>query len=335
MMKKKALIACRQNPYPVVRGGIERLIVDFESHILSDYDVYFLYYHEALKPRLFHNGKPASGTPKPETILRHDFQFALYFNYEFDLLEHKFIKPLLDRIPSFCFMQSHPLEGVRDSAFRGIFAHSVASPNRDVLILGGAYNSDIFCKNRRREEFLVCVGRINADKNQLELVRDYKKRIYDRFSLPLYLLGGAYTPKFVDYALDVGRYIDNVSVLSTMDLHDPLAGTNWKTPAQVAEACNRARMFVNASLEESFCIALTEALACGTTCVVNGKYYGFDGDDLGPNIYGNIDGKEGSILDVVEEALLRDIRIDASEWVKKYSLTEAKKKVLSFIAERL
>ena len=89
------------------------------------------------------------------------------------------------------------------------------------------------------------------------------------------------------------------------------------------------------SEKESFCIALIEALACGTTCVVDGLYYGFDEHDLRPHVYGNITGKDGSILDLIDDVLTKDIRIDASEWVKKYSLAEHQKQLMAFIRKRL
>jgi hypothetical protein len=76
-------------------------------------------------------------------------------------------------------------------------------------------------------------------------------------------------------------------------------------------------------------------MACGTTCVVDGNYWGFDEADIRPNVYGNTTGKRGDILDLVDEALSRDIRIDGSEWVKKFSLNETKKTLLKFIDERL
>lgn len=334
-MKKKALLVCRQNPYPLVRGGIERLIINFESYILSDYDVYFLHHQESPHSILFHQGEPLVAAVSVEELLAHGFRFFLYFNYEFDLRSDDVLGPLLDRVPAFSFMQSHPLGQAPDTVFRGIFAHSSAGPHKDVLRFGGTYDSRIFYKDRRDEDFIICVGRLNRDKNQAELVEGYKERIYDRYGLPLYLVGGVYSPKFLDYALEVSRHVDNSSVLSTLDLQNPLSDSSWKRPRQIADLCNRARMFVMASPEESFCIALVEAMACGTTCVVNGSYNGFDGEELKSRVYGNVTAKHGSILDTLEDALERGVRIDASDWVRKYSLAEAKKAALDFIDERL
>jgi glycosyltransferase involved in cell wall biosynthesis len=211
-------------------------------------------------------------------------------------------------------------------------AHLSTSPHEDVLLLGACYNSDIFYKKRRGEEFILSVGRIHPDKNQRELVREYKERIYEKYKLPLYLVGGV---NDYDYFKQVDEYIDNVSVISTIDPGSSEVQTGWRSSQQIADLCNRARMFVMASPKESFCIALIEAMACGTTCVVNGNYWGFDVADISPNVYGNTTEVRGPILALIDEALSRDVRIDGSEWVKKFSLKETKKSLLKFINERL
>ena len=82
-------------------------------------------------------------------------------------------------------------------------------------------------------------------------------------------------------------------------------------------------------------MALIEAIACGTTCVVNGNYWGFAEADLRPNVYGNITAKHGCVLDLVAQALRDDVRIDGSEWAKKYSLRQTSEKLSQFIDARL
>jgi glycosyltransferase involved in cell wall biosynthesis len=329
-MKKKALIISSANPYPVVTSGCERLIMDYQSDILFDYDAYFLLTEsERWTPlKLFHNDIPVQGEITAEKILDHNFGFILFIGFR----ENEFLRKLVDKIPSFCLTDTHPRDDLPDNLFSGIMAHISNDLHKDVLLLGACYNSEIFFKERRSEEFILSVGRIHPDKNQLELVRDYKERIYEKYKLPLYLVGGI---NDLNYFFQIVEYIDNVSVFSTIAPDRPQAETNWKTPQQIAELCNRARIFVMASPKESFCIALVEAIACGTTCVVNGNYWGFDEADIGPNVYGNTTGKKGSILDLLDEALSRDVRIDGSEWVKKFSLRETKKKLLRFINERL
>ncbi len=331
-MKIKALIICKHLPYPVVTGGIESLILSYESQVFSDYDVYLLFYHECFPARLFHHGQAVSSDVTAESLLAYNFAFAFFFNYETDFRDDCFMRPIIARIPSYCFLQSHPEEQVSDSLFRGVITHRSLLPHKDVLLLGGFYDSNIFFKREPGEEFIVSVGRIHEAKNQLELVRGYRSRIYQRYGIPLYLVGGTLK---ASYFQKVNAFVDNISVLSTIDPEQPWAATNWRTPAELAGIYRRARMFVMASPEESFCLALIEALACGVTCVVNGNYQGFDPNDLLPRVYGPCTGMQGSILDTLEEALERDVRLDASGWATKFSISATRDRVLSFIRERL
>lgn len=329
-MKKKALIASSANPYPVVTSGCERLIMDYQLHLLSDYDVFFLptTMDEWNPLALFHHDELITGNVTVENLLDYNFEFALFIGFK----ENQFTRQLVDQIPSFCLTDIHPRDDLPDTLFKGIMAHRSTNPHKGVMLLGACYNSEIFFKNRHGEEFILSVGRIHPDKNQQELVRDYKERIYEKYKLPLYLVGGANDS---NYFVQVNEYIDNVSVFSTVDPQSPLASAGWKPCQEIADLCNRARMFVMASPKESFCIALIEAIACGTTCIVDGNYWGFDEADIRPHVYGNTTGKRGHILDLMDEALSRDIRIDGSEWVQKFSLKETKTSLLNFINERL
>ena len=329
-MNKKALIVSSANPYPVVTSGCERLIIDYQAHLLSDYDTYFLHTRsEGWDPLgLFHRDEPVPCDITVKEILDHNFEFVLFIGFK----ENEFTRQLVDQIPSFCLTDIHPRDDLPDNLFKGIMAHLSTSPHKDILFLGACYNSEIFFKNRVGEEFILSVGRIHPDKNQQQLVCGYKERIYEKYKLPLYLVGGVDDS---DYFMQVKDHIDNLSVFSTVDPESPRALSGWRSSRQIADLCNRARMFVMASPKESFCIALIEAIACGTTCVVNGNYWGFDEADISPNVFGNTTRMRGSILDLLDEALSRDIRIDGSEWVKKFSLKETKKSLLRFINERL
>ena len=330
--KEKALIVCSESPYPFVVGGYERLIKDFQSHVFSDYDVYFLACNRDSLEEMHHYDVPVRSRGERAKILDQDFAFAFFVHSDFDCGDPRLVSPLIDRIPSFCFTQFHPNPEIDDKRFRGIVTHYTENHHDNVLKIGGSYNSDVFYKNRESEEFIICVARIHPVKNQLALVRDYREKIYNKHGIPLYLVGGSSEPDY--YAL-VNEYVDGVSVLSTSDPASPMAPTSWRTSREIAALCNRARLFVMPSEEESFSIALIEALACGTTCVVNGTYYGFDADDLRPYVYGNITGRNGSIHDLIDEALSSDVRIDGSEWTKKYSLAEMQKQLIGFIHERL
>ena len=329
-MTKKALIVSSANPYPVVTSGCERLIMDYQRHLLSDYDVYFLSTDPASwQPRaLYHHDDRLADAITLDELLGHSFEFALFVGFK----SNDFMQRLARQLPAFCLTDTHPQESLPDGLFKGIMAHRTSSPNDALLLLGASYNSDVFFKKRAPEEFVLCVARIHPDKNQLELVRDYKRRIYETYGLPLYLVGGIGD---ADYFSQVNEYVDHNSVLSTINREEPTATSAWKSPEEVAALCNRARLFVMASPKESFCMALIEAMACATTCVVNGNYWGFDEDDIRPNVFGNTTAKRGDILDLVDEALRRDVRIDGSAWAKKFSLNETKGKLLTFINERL
>ena len=329
-MKRKALIASSANPYPVVTSGCERLVMDYQLHLLSDYDVYFLLTEPGggAPLTLYHRDELISSDITTEKIFIHNFEFALFIGFK----GNAFTRQLVERIPSFCLTDIYPRDDLPDHLFKWIMAHRSSKPHKDLLLLGACYNSDIFFKNRRREEFILSVARIHPDKNQQELACGYKERIYEKYRLPLYLVGGVNDSA---YFMQMSKYIDNLSVCSTVNPGRAEAGTGWRSSQQIADLCNRARLFVMASPKESFCIALIEAMACGTTCVTNGNYWGFDEAEIRANVYGNTVGKRGAILDLVDEALNRDIRIDGSEWAKKFSLKETKKALLNFINQRL
>lgn len=82
-------------------------------------------------------------------------------------------------------------------------------------------------------------------------------------------------------------------------------------------------------------MAMIEAMACGATCVVNGDYWGFAESDLRPNVWGPITGPNGSILDLIDDALRTDRRIDGSEWARRYSLRAIRDAVQRFVDDRL
>jgi glycosyltransferase involved in cell wall biosynthesis len=335
-MKKRILLVCNQNPYPCINGGIERLISDYESHVFADFDVYMLFYNPGDAIRMFYYGQTLPGDVEQHQLLTEDWEFVFFFNYDTDFEDDAYIQPVLERFPCFLFTQTHPMPGLNDKKFRGIVSHSSSNRHADVFLPGGFYNSHVFFKNGRTEEFAVCIGRIHEEKNQLELVAAYKERIYDRYQLPLYLVGGVRGgARGLLYFDQVNEFIDNRSILSTVDLQQPRGLRSWLEPSQVAALCNRARLFVMPSPEESFCVALTEAMACGATCVVNGNYSGFQKEALSPHVCGNVTEKQGSILDVIDQVLRDEIRLDASEWVKQFSLQEVKPKLLQFIHKRL
>jgi glycosyltransferase involved in cell wall biosynthesis len=327
-VKPKALIVCSELPYPHVVGGYERMIVDFEQHVFDDYDVYFLLCRRKTPRALFHYGHPVDVPLDLATLLGFDFRFALIIRSDIDLDAPRFVAPLVASIPSFCFVERHPHRLVRDDRFRGVLTHRTARRHADVLTIGGGYDPATFHPRRREEPFVLSVGRIHPKKNQLELVRHYRDRIYARFGLPLLLVGGDAHHR---YTRDVLRYVDGVAVRATFSARED----GWKRGSEIADLCNRARFFVMPSPRETFCIALVEAMACGTTAVVNGYYGGFPYAELRPRVAGPVSGKRGSILDALEKAIEADIRIDASAWATKFALPATKKTIMDFIGPRI
>jgi glycosyltransferase involved in cell wall biosynthesis len=139
----------------------------------------------------------------------------------------------------------------------------------------------------------------------------------------------------VAYWEKVAQYVDGVSVISTVDPARPTAPESWRSAQAVAGLYNRARLFVAASPRESFGMALIEAMACGTTCVVNGAYTGFAEADLAPHVHGHVTGSEGSVVDLVAKAMADDVRIDGSAWAMQHSITRTRPRLAHFIDARL
>ncbi|MBZ5622547.1 MAG: glycosyltransferase [Acidobacteriia bacterium] len=325
----KVLLISSANPYPVVTNGCERLVLDYQRTVFAAYEVHFVATQPGTwAPRAWFHGQMLQEQFRIERLLEFDFAFAFFVGFR----QNDFTQQVTTRMPSFCLTDTHPHPDVPEGVFRGILSHRATAHREDLLHCGGSYDSEVFYPNRVAEDFVLSVGRIHPDKNQLELVSEYRDRIYTRYGLPLDLAGG------VDdrcYYEKVRPYIDGVAVRSTIDAARPDALDNWLPAPRIAALLNRSRFFVTASPKESFGIALAEALACGTTCVLNGDFWGFDPAELGQRVFGNIAGKQRSILDVLEEAIASDARRDGSEWVKKYAIQRVAERQLEFIERRL
>src|SRR5437016_1328719 len=245
-MKKKVLLICNQIPYPCVNGGIERLVAGYELQIFSGFDVYLLFYRSGHPLQMFHYGQPLPGETLLESLLAQEFAFVFLFNYDTDFQQDNFIRPLLGRLPCFQFLQAHPVAGMDDNHFRGTIAQSSSAPGKDIFVPGGFYDGSIFFKKGGpSEELVVCVARIHEDKNQLELVRGYKERIYNKYGLPLYLAGGGGLRDEEDlYFHEVMEHVDGVTIFSNADRARPLAPGNWLGAAEVASLFHRARLAV-------------------------------------------------------------------------------------------
>jgi glycosyltransferase involved in cell wall biosynthesis len=295
------------------------------------HDVYFLHVtRDDWAPlTLFHERRVADVTVDLDGLLTFDFHFVVFVGFK----DRDFTRRLASQRPSFCYTDTFPHPDVPRDAFRGILSHRSGVRDGDILLVGGSFDETVFYRDRKDEAHVLAVGRIHPDKNQLELVSAYRETIFERYGLPLYLAGGV---EDLDYYREVQPFIDGVSVLSSIvDPSQPFADANWRSGPQIAELCNRARLFVSASRKESFSLAMIEAIACGTTCVVNGDYWGFAESDLRPNVHGNITAKRGSVIDLAAQALRDDVRIDGSEWARTYSLREMRDSVVRFIDERV
>jgi len=337
---RRALLVSSASPYPVVTNGCARLVSDYLTHLFPADRVYLLLTRPGdwAPLGLYFGGQLVAGDLNVSGLLAHDFAFVLFIGFK----ENEFTLELARSRASFCLTDTYPHPDVPQGLFRGILSHQSGDPHPDLLIVGGSYDDEVFYPDRANrdragpdrdgEELVLSVGRIHPDKHQLELVEGYRERIFEEYGLPLYLAGGVADP---DYFREVEPYIDGVSVVSSIDPGQPLASSNWRSAREIALLCHRARLFVLASPKESFGLALIEAMACGTTCVVNGDYRGFAELDLRPHVYGNITGKRGSVVDLVARALCDDVRIDASEWARKYALRETRRALSRFIDDRL
>ncbi len=330
-MTRRALLVSKANPYPVVKDGCQRLVRDYAEGIFADHDVHFLHVSRDWTPlKLLLDGREIDPEPTVERLLAHDFEFAVFIGFQ----SSAFTIRLTSRVSSFCYIDTYPSANVPPGVFRGILSHrrKTDSVADEVLLVGGSYDDDVFRCERTGEEIVLSVGRIHPSKNQLELVSRYRETIFEPFGLPLYLAGGASDPA---YYRELAGFIDGVAVRSSIvDATDPWADANWHSGPELAELCNRARLYVSASPKESFSMAMVEAIACGTTCVVNGDYWGFAESDLRPNVHGNVTGKQGSVVDLAAAALRDEVRIDGSDWAPKYSLRELRETVTRFVDER-
>ncbi|MBA2590821.1 MAG: glycosyltransferase [Pseudomonadota bacterium] len=339
-MTRRVLLVSAASPYPVVTNGCARLVSDYLTHLFPADRVYLLLTRPGdwAPLGLYFGHQPVAGDLDVSGLLAHDFAFVLFIGFK----ETEFTVELARSLASFCLTDTYPHPDVPQGLFRGILSHRSDDPHPHLLIVGGSYDDEVFYSDRAGpdragpdrggEELVLSVGRIHPDKHQLELCEGYRERIFEEYGLPLYLAGGVAD---MAYFREVEPYIDGVSVVSSIDPGQPLASSNWRSAREIALLCHRARLCVLASPKESFGLALIEAMACGTTCVVNGDYRGFAELDLRPHVYGNITGKRGSVVDLAARALCDDVRIDASEWARKYALRETRRALSRFIDNRL
>lgn len=332
-MTRRALLVSTANPYPVVKDGCERLVWDYVDAMFPSHEVHFLHVaRDDWSPlTLFYDGEPTEERVDLDGVLRRDFEFVVFVGFK----DRDFTRRLASARPSFCYTDRFPHPDVPGDAFRGILSHRTDGPEEHTLIVGGHFDERVFFPDPERasDEHVLAVGRIHPDKNQLELVSRYREEIFEPFGLPLVLAGGVTD---LAYYRKVLPFVDGVSVISTIaDPSVPFADANWCSAAEIADLCHRARLYVSASAKEAFSLSMVEALACGTTCVVNGDYWGFAESDLRPRVHGNITGRSGSTVELVARALRDDVRIDAAGWARTYALSTMRPNVWQFIDARV
>ena len=305
----RALLVSTASPFPVVTNGCARLVSDYLRRMFPDHDVRFL----PMQPEAW---TPAEAAVDVESLVAAGYEFAFFIGFK----ENEFTRALATQLPSFCLTDRLPHPDLPEGLFRAILTHRDDTGTRrpDVLLIGGTFDDSIFRPARTDEDIVVSVGRIHPDKGQLDLVESYREQVFEPYGLPLHLVGGVDDRAYYD---QVARHIDGVSVIST----------GWEPAHTIAELCNRARLFVSASSKESFGMALIEAMACGTTCVLNGAYSGFPEGALRPHVHGNITGARGSVVELIAKTLADDVRIDASAWAMRYSLSTTRPTVARFI----
>ncbi len=331
-MSSRALLVSTANPYPVVRDGCERLVRDYVDGVFGDLETCFL--HAARgdwRPTaLYRAGHVAATGDELDRLLDDDdFAFSLFIGFK----DTPSTRRLTARWPCFCLTNAYPHPDVPRHPFRGILSHRCAEEDADVLLVGGSYDDTVFRRERTGEEIVLAVGRIDPTKGQLELVSRYRETIFERYGVPLHLAGGAGD---VEYCRQVLRHVDGTAVMSSIvDRDDPGACSSWTPAEELAALANRARLYVCASPAEEFGLALVESMACGTTCVVNGDYRGFEPSELRPHVHGNIAGRRGGVLDLVAQALRDDVHIDGSRWVRRYALRELRGPIRRFVDARI
>jgi glycosyltransferase involved in cell wall biosynthesis len=324
-MKSRVLLVSPANPYPTVTNGCARLVLDYVQSVFAEEDVSYLSVEpQTWTPRHLYRDHRQIGPVTSGFLLNAGFSLVFFVGFR----STPFTRSLVANLPAFCLTDTLPHPDIPEGIFRGILSHRAPEPREDLLICGGSYDSAVYFKNRQSEDLVTCVGRIHPDKGQLELVQGYREQVYERFHRPLLLVGGSDDRAYFEA---VRAHIDGVAVRSTLGT----APDGWLAPPRIADVLNRARCYVSASPRESFGIALAEALACGTTCVLNGHYAGFVPAELQRHVYGNVTGKRGSTLDLLAEVLEQDVRLDGSEWVRMFSVEAAARRQRAFIRRRL
>lgn len=340
MKKPKLLIVCGQWPYAsgggpsksVVKGGIENRVLAYRNYILKDdYEVYFLFHHPPMIPQLVLPNNNNVPNPNEIQLKAINPDIVFFMNDDFDFSSVPILQHFKDNRKTLLMTQKWRVAGSK--GYDAVITNYADVPTEEsVLQIGGFYDENIYYPDRKKERYVLHVGRIHDSKNQVELVSQYKKEIYLKYKIPLYMVGGTFTN---DYFQQVYKYVDGISVIGTAKANVPYNDRNWVNGTALARIYNSARLFVLPSKQETFGLALAEAMACGCTCVVDGEYPGMPQEELSEYVLGNVYESTGSIIKNIDKALADNLRIDGSKWVKKFSLSQQKSRIISFIKSKV
>ncbi len=118
---KKVLLISSANPYPVVTNGCERLVLDYQRTVFSDYDLHFVATEPGTwAPVAWFHDESICRPCNLDRLLEVDFAFAFFVGFR----SNDFSLRVATRVPSFCLTDTHPHPDIPDGVFRG---YSLAS----------------------------------------------------------------------------------------------------------------------------------------------------------------------------------------------------------------
>ena len=330
----RILMICGQWPYPNIKGGIERLLIDYREKVFAPAKVWNCFYRSS-------NNITVMNPERNKTTAKLSSQFfqnvnpdlIVVVNNDVDFLKNPLLKSELSRRPSIWAAQSLQKAG-QDEAYKVysglILNYGSGIPDDIALKVGGFYDDSLFntINLPAKKEHIIYSARFDPSKCQLELVKDYKNKIYQKHGIPLLLVGGTFNPS---YLKSVQQYVDNKSVLWS----GHTLKKTWVDGPELANLYKKARAFVLPSKAESFGLSLVEAMACGATCVVDTRFAGIKKEELQTKVYGSVSGSEGKILENLDKVLSDNIHIDGSKWVSKYAINQKRDEILAFLKRRI
>lgn len=328
----RVLLICGQTPYTnngktFIKGGIESRILNYKNKILTpEHEVYFLFHRDGMTSQLVNSRNQIKLNPTNNDLKSISPDIICCINDDINFFDLNIVK---DRKEStrLVLMTQKCREGTPDKYDFVITNYSEINKSEKVYEVGGFYDENIFFKKRIKEKYVLSVGRVHHTKNQLELVKNYKREIYLKHKVPLLLVGGTFTDS---YFKEVASYVDGVMIKATFNIKEPYSLNNWVNGKRLAALYNSAKIYACPSKQETLGLSVLEACACGSTCVVDGEYPGLPQEEFKEYVVGDVYKYNGHIIENIDRALTEDINKDASEWIKRYSIKEKRKEILDY-----